>query len=123
MSDQIIQNFYRGDTPEYNLYFTEKQADGTSMPISVEGYTVTHSLKKNETDTDCAMQVIANGTESDPENPQGHILIEPTPDDTDIEPGTYYYDFQVSWIANGKQKVKTIEKGKVKVLTDITQSV
>lgn len=122
MSDQIIQNFYRGDTPEYNLYFTQKQTDGSSQPISVEGYTAIHSLKKNEADTDYAMQVVANGTESDPENPQGHILIEPTPEDTDIDPGTYYSDIQVSWTANGNKKVKTIEKTKVKVLADITRS-
>jgi hypothetical protein len=114
-----IADFYRGDTRKIKV--TVKDSE-TQQPISVDGGKLTVTFKKTATalDADADLQVVVNTTEADPLNPTGEILVTLSHTDTEIEPGTYFYDFQ---FVSATGEVTTILAGKVKVLTDITRTV
>lgn len=113
-----IKNFYRGDTRKYRLKVRDKE---TGDPISVDNGTLYFTLKKNKTDedVDAILQKSVIGVEAEPASPTGLIEIILSNTETEIEPGSYYYDFQfVSSIG----EVFTIISDRVKVLSDITRN-
>lgn len=91
---------WRGDSYERRLVF--KTSAG--VPINITGGTIRFTIKENEDDAtaDAILEkkIIAHTT------PAGGISqLTLTPDDTDIEPGDYYFDFQYKDSAN---KVTTL---------------
>jgi len=113
-----ISDFYRGDTKKYLFKLRDKE---TQEPISIDGATLTATLKKKlaQTDLEADLQVSANGVEADPPNPTGEISIIFSKVDTEIAPATYFYDFQ---LVSSTGEVTTVLSGKVKVLTDATRT-
>jgi len=118
-----IKSFYRGDTRKYLVTIRDKITDA---PVSVDGgvLTVTFKGTKADLDVDAALQVIVNAIEADPANPTGEIRIVLTSTDTDIEPGSYFYDFQ---FVSSSNEVTTIlpqenQEDKVKILEDVTRT-
>ena len=114
-----IADFYRGDTRKIKVTIQDAE---TQTPISVDGGKLTVTFKKTVTalDADADLQVVVNATEADPQNPTGEILVTLSHTDTEIDIGTYFYDFQ---FVSATDEVTTILVGKVKVLADITRSI
>jgi len=108
-----IQDFYRGDTPSFNIVFQ----DDDGNPIDITGATVYFTLKVNTTDTDAnaALQKVVT-THTNPT--VGETTVALTHSDTSgLSPGTYFYDFQAV-LANGDYI--TMDGGKVSILADTT---
>jgi len=114
-----IKNFYRGDTKKYRLKVKDKQ---TGKPISVHNgqLFVTFKINKTDEDMDAVLQKSVMATEADQLDPTGEVEIVLSSSETDIEPVTYYYDFQ---FVSSSGEVVTVLSDKVKVLADITRSV
>lgn len=114
-----INDFYRGDTKKYKFKLRDKE---TQAPISVDGATLTATLKKTQSlpDSEAALQVHAIGVEADPLNPTGEISIVFTHADTEIDAITYFYDFQ---LVSSSNEVTTVLSGKVAVLKDTTRDI
>ena len=114
-----LSDFYRGDTRKIKITV---QDTTTKQPISVDGGKLTVTFKKTVTaaDADADLQVVVDAIEADPLNPTGEILVTLSHTDTEIDVGTYFYDFQ---FVSAAGEVTTILVGKVKVLADITRTV
>lgn len=119
MIQKGLADFYRGDTRKIKI--TVQDAD-TQQPISVDGGKLTVTFKQvvTATDDEADLQITVNTTEADPDNPTGEVLITLSHADTEIDAGTYYYDFQ---FVSATGEVTTILAGKVKVLPDVTRTV
>lgn len=114
-----MSNLYRGDTKDYLFTVT----DGVN-PIDVTGWTIWITFKLRETDTDLEAVMQVSHTVGDnitDSGPGGTFTVSLLATDTDITPGTYYYDIQ-RVIAGPPEKIRTLEKGKVKIVADITRS-
>jgi len=114
-----IKNFYRGDTKKYKL---KVQSKDTGDPISVDGgqLFLTFKSDQKDDDIDAAIQKSVACTESDPADPTGEVELTLSSTDTNVDPGTYFYDFQ--FVASDGE-VTTILSDKVRILPDITRSV
>lgn len=104
----------RGDTATFKV--------GASF-VYPEGYDETEqeavimpkmSVKKALDDTDYALQ-----TEAEMGSKDAYISL--NADDTDIEPGSYYYDIQIEYETGGKHNVYTIGPYRFIVLNDVTR--
>jgi hypothetical protein len=118
-----IKNFKRGDTRKYKLQIKDKD---TGNPVSVHNGTlyVTFKSDKSMPDNEAEIQVIVNCIEPDPANPLGEIQVVLSSDDTNILPGSYYYDFQ---FVSSTGEVTTIlptedHEERVKILEDVTRT-
>ena len=117
-----IKPFFRGDTKKYKLVVTH---DG--LPVSIDGGTLTATFKSDKSllDSEAEIQVSATGVEADPAHPTGMIHLVLSHTDTDVAPGSYYYDFQY---VSASGEVTTIlpqqgDSGKVRIKEDITRTV
>lgn len=114
MSDITIT---RGDTIKRNLTF--KDADGTAIDIT--GWTVSFTVRKKipvkaiVTDVDAIIAKVIT-THITPISGLSTFTLSKT--DTNIDPGTYFYDIQVKNVAG---EVSTITSGKFIVEYDITR--
>lgn len=113
-----IKDFYRGDTKKYRLKVRDKK---TGNPISVDGGQLFFTLKQSKTDSDedAILQESTTGSEADPSDPIGEIEMTLSSSETNVTPGSYYYDFQ---FVSSSGEVYTLLADKVKVLVDITRS-
>lgn len=114
-----IDNFYRGDTKKYKVIIRDND---TKEPVSVDGGTLTVTMKKKEkyTDAEASLQEIVTASEVDPLDPTGVIQITLAKEKTALlDPGLYFYDFQYE---SAIGEVTTIIAGTVTVLYDTTQT-
>ena len=110
-----LDPIYRGDTIAYTFNFQE--SGGTSYDIS--NMTLWFTIKTNEDDPDASAVLQDNVTfpaDTNSANGIGYLTIAAS--STDINPGTYYFDFQ---LVNGTT-VTTLGKGTVSIIQDITVS-
>lgn len=104
--------FIRRDTVTLTITFTDQ--DGT--PIDLTGSTVFFTLKEKPTDPDSEALIATSWTvHSDPT--AGVTSVTLSTSQTDIDPGSYYYDFQ---IRDGGGAIQSTKKGTLVVLQDIT---
>jgi len=108
-----LEPLYRGDSREYNLTFTDNA--GAVIDISTWKIYFTAKIKYKDSD-DLAVIKKDITIHSEPENGKTKIILTPT--DTDIDPGSYYYDIQVKRAA---ESILTVLMGKIKIITDITR--
>jgi len=108
-----LKPFFRGDDYPIPLSFTKN-----GVVEDITGWKIYFTAKYHDTDSDDEAVIKMDITEhSDPTN--GKTLIFLTNGETgDIKAGKYVYDIQYKK-ANGT--VKTIMKGKFKVLQDVTE--
>jgi hypothetical protein len=104
---------YRGDDKDIVLTITD---GGT--PLNITGYKVYMTVKTSTEDTD-ANAKIAKTVTSHTTPASGITTVSLTNTDTDISPGSYYYDVQYKDTNN---KIKTIIFGDFVVLPDVTRS-
>jgi hypothetical protein len=114
MATTKLNDFYRGDTRDYALTFT---SNGAAYNIS--GATIWFTLKKNRLDADTQAALQKTLTQhSDPSH--GITTLSLTASDTAIEPGRYFYDFQVKTQSG---VIITFLSGVVNVLEDVTRTI
>jgi len=109
----MIENFYRGDTVEYNITLTGE--DGNPFPLT--NATIYFTMKSDIALPDEEAEIQIEITEhEDAENGVTYLHI-PNELTEQLTPNKkYYYDFQL----NIDGKVFTLLSGKVKVLQDVT---
>jgi hypothetical protein len=127
-----IEDFYRGDTKRYKAFFeknTGTEETPVWAPVDITGWKLyfTMKLDAESADVDAALQVVFTagddaGGPDYPDVPTGGVMyLILTSDDTEVltSDETYEYDFQ-RVIPGVVPDVKTIQRGKVKVLTDVS---
>ena len=120
MADAGLPDFYRGDTKKYRIVIREKQVHPSDplVPISVDGGTLTFTIKKKEKDEDYLLQEVVLAVEPIPATPAGIIEITiPKEKTEELAPGKVFYDFEFK---NAAGEVTTILAGYLTVLYDIT---
>jgi len=110
-----LQPIYRGDSRNYNINITKSNGD----PEPITGWKFYFTAKLDYHDPDDKAYIkkdITNHT--DPEN--GKTIIALLHEDTDINPGVYWYDIQAKR-ADGS--ILTLARGRLEVTLDITRRV
>lgn len=113
MSNEI--RIYRGDSLELSVPVTY-QSDGTAFDLT--GYTAKFTAKSVPSKADSTAAISVDGTISSPST--GIITFSIAPDDTDINPGVYWYDVQI--VDTGNSKVFTVVKDKLTIVEDVTRT-
>jgi len=103
-------NQVRGDTWLFEI--TIRDEDNINLDVTSNDYWLTLKSDINQTDEQAALQLgpITGGA-------NGLVTISATPLQTDIDIGTYNYDFQE---VTAEGKVNTLLIGKLKVVKDVT---
>ncbi len=103
---------FRRDDKTYNLAFTD--ADGAAIDLT--GATIFFTVKTNETDIDD--DALIKVEQSSHSNATGGLTtISVTNSQTDIAPGSFFYDFQ--YVTSGGI-VTTVLSGRYNILQDIS---
>jgi len=103
---EIIKN------DDVNLTITLTDVDGD--PINLTDSSVVFTVKASPTDTDALIE----STQTSHTNASAGITtISLVPTDTDVDPGVYYYDFQIT---DGNSRIQSTEIGKIIVSQDNT---
>lgn len=102
----------RRDDTTINCVF--KDADGNA--INITGYTIFFTVKENLDDSDSDAKISKTvSSHTDPTNGATQITLSAT--DTNIDEGTYYYDFQMKTSGGTIQSTK---RGILSVVQDVT---
>lgn len=120
----------RGDSDSFKVRFVSKvcncKGKQTYQPINICGWEIRFTVRKSiaptstRTDKDAVMHKIADILDAD--NGVAYFTI--TSEDTNIEPGEYWYDIQYTKPADchGEIKIKSLPKGKYVVVDDVTRA-
>jgi hypothetical protein len=112
-----VPDFARSDSIKFELEITSP-VDG--LPVDITGATITFTMKKRpdiETDLEAAIQ--KDALVLDQVTNLGKALLELSPDDTNVDPGIYSYDFQLK---DSADNIQTLIIDTLEVLTDVTRS-
>lgn len=110
----MIQDFYRGDTRVFTLTFTRDDS-----AVDITGATVYFTMKYSPADADSAAVIAKTVTEhAAPAGGVTSVRLEAS-ETAAIEPGAYYYDFQLKDAAGN---ISTVVAGVVNVKSDITRA-
>jgi hypothetical protein len=103
-------NQVRGDSWLFEI--TIRSEDNVNLDVSTNEYYLTLKSNIDQTDEQAALQLgpITGGA-------NGVVIVQATPAETDIDVGTYNYDFQE---VTAEGKVNTLLIGKLKVVKDVT---
>lgn len=116
-----LSDFYRGDTKSWSLTF---QKNGS--PIDISNMTLYFTLKQDQeaadNDTGVYQASVTFPNDANSQAGLGSILLTSTFTDA-IEPGAYYYDFQLVDSSTSPSTVTTLAKGTVNVLIDVTRTI
>jgi len=106
---------YRGDS--YPLIFTIKDS-ATDDPISLSGcaLVMTVASSKNPIDDGSELFEVNGVIDADPTT--GIVSFTPTTSNTNLAPGKYYYDIQLT---DSLSNIRTIIKSELKIIQDITK--
>ena len=104
-----INNFYRGDTENIKIVVSR---NGT--PIDITGASIVFMMKKSITDLDPQAVITKSAELTNPNAGEAVIILSST--DTAIEAGRYYYDIQLTDIA---ENVSTLMCTTVEVKRDL----
>lgn len=106
---------FRGDTAPDKFILVDE--DGAAVDISA-GYSFLFTLNRSENPTDETDQLYQlTGAVTD--GPAGFYEFRPTASNTNLAPGFYWYDVQVT---DPTGYIKTVEKEPMEVTQDITKT-
>ena len=106
--------YYRGDS--YPIPFAlEVESTGNPLPISGYSFTMTVNAERNPSATDTPEFAVVG---SIVDATAGEVSFTPTEANTDIDPGTYWYDVEM---VDDSGNVRTIAKDKFIITMDITK--
>jgi len=116
-----LPNFFRGDTKVYSLTFK----DGTGTPIPLYGKTLYLTFKSDKGLADADAELTVSLVfPNDANSSAGIGVLQLSADDTgSLDPGKYFYDFQLVDETVSPSYVTTLTNGTVKVLEDVTRRV
>lgn len=114
MAASNVLNIFRGDSKTFSLTFKDSEDNPKDITGAIIYFTA--KLQTTDSDEDAAIQVIQT-THTDPTNGKSSLSL--TPDDTDINPGRYYYDFQ---LVEADGSVTTLVVDKLSILADVSRS-
>ncbi len=103
----------RGDSDAKG--FVVQDSAGAAIDISGFSFKLTVNSEKDPTDQVNEQFTVAGVIGS---GPAGTVSFAPTTVNTDITPGIYYYDIEQT---DGSSRIKTIIKGKCRIVQDITK--
>lgn len=116
-----IANFYRGDTKEWAVSFTD--ATGAAIPLYGKKLYFTMKLDKSLADNATGVFQKIHTFPDNAESTAGRGVLQLTASETEtLAIETYFYDFQLVDTTVNPDKVTTVGEGKVKVLEDVTRS-
>jgi len=116
MTELATIDWYRGDS--YPLEFTIQDENEDAITLTGSSLLFTVNNTKNPTDiTDQEFSVVGV-IDPDQVANEGKVTFTPSTSETDLTPGTYYYDIQLT---NSSSQIRTIAKEKFKVTQDITK--
>lgn len=103
----------RGDSDAKG--FIIQDSNGVAIDITGFSFKLTVNLDKDPTNQDDEQFTIVGviGVATD-----GTVSFAPTVTDTDITPGIYFYDIEQTDVSS---RIKTVIKGKVSIIQDITK--
>jgi len=102
----------RGDSEPFEITL----ADEDGAPIDLTGAIIYFTVKKRKSDSDANASISKVITDhTSPEN--GESLISLTAEDTNIEPGTYFWDIQIDRDGD----IDSVKYGILKVFSDVTR--
>lgn len=106
--------FIRSDSDSIELTFT----DADSEPINLTGAVVSLTVKPNLIeDGDDRTALLKKDITSHSNPTQGETIIDLTPEDLNIPPGTYFYDIQVQ---NGEEVFSIVYRS-LEIIQDVTR--
>lgn len=112
MTESETLKLIRGDDKSYKIVISN--SDG---PIDITGYAFFFTVKKNLRDGDEDALIAKDWTtHTDPTNGTTHAVL--TNADTNVNPGTYYYDIQYKTPGGA---VTSIKYGKINIYADVTR--
>lgn len=108
----------RGDSASFSIYFKDSAGD----PIDITGWTVWFTVRKkkpgasivNDDDADISKEITAQASFA-----TGQAIVELSPEETDLDYGSYFYDVQYKKIDG---TIKSADAGKYISQADITRS-
>ena len=110
-----LQPLYRGDSRDYNINITKSNGD----PEPITGWKFYFTAKLDYHDPDEKAAISKDVTSHiDPEG--GKTVIALTHEDTDINPGLYWYDIQAK---RADASIITLARGRLEITLDITRRV
>jgi hypothetical protein len=103
----------RGDSDAKG--FVIQDSDGNAVDITGFTFSLTVNIDRDPPDQEDEQFTIAGiiGVAAN-----GEVSFAPTTVDTDIAPGVYFYDIEQT---DGSGRIKTLIKGKCKIIQDITK--
>jgi hypothetical protein len=110
-----IKDVNRGDTRQIDVTFY--QSDGVT-PYDISGGTVYFTVNASSAPADDAAALISKDVTVHTAPQLGQSRITLTATDTDITPGTYYYDIQLK---DANSNILSSKQDKFIVLADITR--
>jgi len=117
MAELGIIEWYRGDS--FSLEFTVQDEDDDAIDLTGSSLLFTVNSTKNPTDITDQEFEVAGVLDPDQVANKGKVSFSPTTTHTDLTPGTYYYDIQLT---NASSQIRTIVKNKFKIIQDITKT-
>ena len=104
----------RGDSRDIGVTFKDKDGDAINLTNGTVFFTVS-KIQNPQNDDDA---VITKDVTSHDEPETGRTVIELTPEDTDINPGSFWYDVQ---LVDVEGNVLSREKNRLEIISDITR--
>lgn len=104
---------FRGDSKTFNLTFKDSEGNPKDLTNSVVYFTVKTEPNISDDNASITKKVVDH---VDALNGKSQVSL--TPEDTDLEPARYHYDFQLVDAAN---KITTLVVDKFIVKADITR--
>jgi hypothetical protein len=112
-----IKNIIRGDN--HNIVVTFYESDGVT-PIDLTGASVFFTASASSAPADDSAAVIQKTVTSHTDALGGTTTIALEPEDTDVDPGTYYYDVQ---LVDSDGNVLSSRQNTLVIKADITRRV
>lgn len=111
MSENTIE-IVRRDDAVIALTFTDENGDAINLSGSTVFFTVKESLEDTDDEAIIEKEVSVH---SDPTAGETEITLDTT--DTNVEPGTYFYDLQLK---NSGNKIVSTIYDKLRIIQDVT---
>ena len=118
-----LNDFYRGDTKKIKFNFTDNTDPQNPVVVDITGweiwFTLKHDIDVSDYNADAQVKhIVGSDPSDDPVN--GFAILTLTPSDTSgLAVGEYHYDIQ-RVIPGVTPDVRTVDKGLVNVLQDVT---
>ncbi len=108
-------SWYRGDSYPLELEITNSD---TEEIIDIVGCSFLLTVDSLKSPPDNTTKVFEVAGVLDDDTSTGRVSFTPSATSTDLTPGTYYYDLQIT---DSSSNIRTVSKGKWKIIQDITK--